>query len=426
MATARVYCGASEEAIRATISDNVDTLTVYGAGSNFTLSKEFIDIVLSLKATITTFNLEEIHNIGKEAFRYVKYIKSSAPTGLSINVNADDTLEVIEPYAFAQTNILRSIDLPKSIKRIENCAFFDCQRLRRVRFKHEDNVSALEYIGMSAFQDCTSLEQIGRYDGEAEGYFPEGLKVIDAYAFARCSALTIVFHAPASLTTIGAYAFAWSGIGGFWLQEGLNKRTNTLPAHAELDTPADITLCSKRQFRYFHVDVNREVNRIQLPDEFVTCVNDDQFMIFSVMQTAERHCGCAYAVYHDGKGTGRRTVFRHFLKHICEFMIQPVCHIHISAAMAAFMAGFSFAFHINNIGFSFRVACILKDYQLIGFSCDADGHFPVILLTEFHQNGAQFQCVFTGEGIKDKLLFLPFQHLKGFGCVILRHLMSPC
>ena len=280
MSTARVYCGSSEEAIREAISDDVDTLTIYGTGSNFTLSKEFIDIVLSLKATITTFNLEDIHTIGKEAFRYVKYVKSSDPTGLSITINADDTLKVIEPYAFAQTNILSTIDLPKSVKRIENCAFFDCQRLNRVRFEHEDNVSALEYIGMSAFQDCTSLEQIGRYDGEAEGYFPEGLKVIDAYAFARCSALTIVFRAPTTLETIGAYAFAWSGISGFSLQDGLNKRTGALPIYGELDAPADITLCSKRQFRYFHVDVTHEVNMIQLPDEFVTCVNDDQFMVF--------------------------------------------------------------------------------------------------------------------------------------------------
>lgn len=79
MATARVYCGASEEAIRAAIPNNVDTLTVYGAGSNFTLSKEFIDIVLSLKATITTFNLEEIHAIGKEAFRLKREPSGSFP-----------------------------------------------------------------------------------------------------------------------------------------------------------------------------------------------------------------------------------------------------------------------------------------------------------------------------------------------------------
>lgn len=274
MSTARIYCGASEETIQSSITSDVDTLTIYGAGSNYTLTKEFVDVVLSLDATITTYNLEEIHAIGKEAFRYVKNTDGS-----SITINADDTLEVIEPFAFGQSNVLRSITLPKSLKRIENCAFFD-SAITTVKIEHEDNAAALEYIGMSAFQDCTSLTQFGRAGEESQGYFTEGLKVIDAYAFARCSALAITFHAPASLETIGAYAFAWSGISGFALQEGLNKRSGTLPSNAELEAPAKITLCSKRQFRYFHVDVSTEINRIELPEEFVTCVNDDQFMVF--------------------------------------------------------------------------------------------------------------------------------------------------
>lgn len=276
MATARVYCGASEETIRESIASDVDTLTVYGTGSNFTLSKEFVDIILSLENTITTYNLEEIHAIGKEAFRYVRYT-----TDTNITINADNTLEAIEPYAFAQSNILESITLPKSLKRIENCAFFDCKRLTTVSFEHEDNASSLEYIGMSAFQDCGSLEQFGIVGEEDQGTFPEGLKVIDAYAFARCVALQINFNSPASLETIGAYAFAWSGITGFTLREGLSKRTGTLPTYDELETPAEITLCSKRQFRYFHVNVNHEINRIELPEEFVTCVNDGQFMLFN-------------------------------------------------------------------------------------------------------------------------------------------------
>ena len=62
MSTARIYCGASEETIRSSITSDVDTLTIYGAGSNYTLTKEFVDVVLSLDATITTYNLEEIHD----------------------------------------------------------------------------------------------------------------------------------------------------------------------------------------------------------------------------------------------------------------------------------------------------------------------------------------------------------------------------
>lgn len=275
----RIYCGASEEQIRSTVTSG-DNIIVYGAGSNFTLTKEFVDILLSLNITISKITLENMYSVGKEAFRYVKYKRGSTTW---IEFDLGDMLETIEEYAFAQTNVIRSIVIPKSCKRIKNCAFFAADKLRVVKFEvdEEDYSSNLEYIGMSAFQDAKTLDTV-RCDPspDSTGNFPEGLKVIDAYAFARTTSLNPIMRFPVSLETLGAYAFAWSKICGFLLENGLNKRSGSLPTYGDLAHPHHITLCSKRQFRYFHVNVTEEINRIELPEEFVTCVRDEQFMVF--------------------------------------------------------------------------------------------------------------------------------------------------
>lgn len=87
---------------------------------------------------------------------------------------------------------LASIELPESVRRLSEYAFYGCTNLKNINTLLE----GIEEIGASAFTES----------GVRSIAFPEGLKVIEERAFQSCEELRM-FTMPSTLTTIGSYAF---------------------------------------------------------------------------------------------------------------------------------------------------------------------------------------------------------------------------
>lgn len=96
--------------------------------------------------------------------------------------------------AFTSARGLASIVLPASLERVEAYAFAKCTALVSVTFSGEQLVS----LGEGAFAGCHALESV---------LLPQGLKEIGREAFSDCRTLRTV-HLPDTLRSIGARAFS--------------------------------------------------------------------------------------------------------------------------------------------------------------------------------------------------------------------------
>ncbi len=115
--------------------------------------------------------------------------------------------------SFLQNHTIETLEFPKTITSIGDYAFDYCIKLRSVTITGsdaDDFESALESIGHSAFQSCSSL---------TEAHFPSSLVSIGSYAFSGCSNLASIII-PDSVTEIGKYAFdgtRYFEMGSHWV-----------------------------------------------------------------------------------------------------------------------------------------------------------------------------------------------------------------
>ena len=86
-----------------------------------------------------------------------------------------DSVTIIGEKAFADCQNLKSVKLPKSIKKIEHATFFLCESLEEVVIPE-----GIETIDSQAFMDCGSLKQLN---------LPSSLRTIWYEAFAYCTGL---------------------------------------------------------------------------------------------------------------------------------------------------------------------------------------------------------------------------------------------
>ena len=138
-------------------------------------------------------------------------------------------VRIIEGHWFWKSEV-ESVEIPASVRRIDACAFYDCETLRRVSFRpgsrlesigeecfHTSGIAeialpdALRSIEYDAFAECRSLRHIR---------LPEGLAFIGRYGFWDCALESV--ELPSSLRTIGKGAFAWcTSLKSVRLCEGL-------------------------------------------------------------------------------------------------------------------------------------------------------------------------------------------------------------
>ena len=132
--------------------------------------------------------------------------------GVSTDVVVPNSVNRIYPSAFVRSGIT-SIVIPDSVKEIDQEAFCDCSKLKKIEMPNGiikinsclfKGCSSLETVVLpntvieicsEAFRDCVSLKSI---------VLPEHLNKIGFYAFYNCSSLTEI-TIPESVTTIECY-----------------------------------------------------------------------------------------------------------------------------------------------------------------------------------------------------------------------------
>lgn len=98
-----------------------------------------------------------------------------------------EIISLIGQYAFAATSI-KSICLPKSIKKIGNAAFSGCRNLRYIKI--QDGVS---HIGEYAFSHCTLLHSLK---------IPKSVLNLGEHCFAMSSIYYLHFHEESTIETL--------------------------------------------------------------------------------------------------------------------------------------------------------------------------------------------------------------------------------
>lgn len=123
-------------------------------------------------------------------------IEQGAFSGTGIKtINIPAGVTKITESCFEGCTSLTTVNIRGSISEVEDYAFKDCNKLTGV------NLTGTTEIGNEAFMGCTALSSVGI----------SNIEVIGARAFYNCSALSR-FAFPSSITEVGSYAFALSGL----------------------------------------------------------------------------------------------------------------------------------------------------------------------------------------------------------------------
>lgn len=136
---------------------------------------------------VTAVTIPATVSFNGEAFRVVRIGNGYCKSGGGLFSECDDY------NSFNNCKLLKTVELPNTIREIGKRAFEDCVWLRHINFPY-----SLHKIESSAFIRCESLTAIK---------LPASLKIIEDRAFNGCSSLNYV-SIPNTIETIGSYAFA--------------------------------------------------------------------------------------------------------------------------------------------------------------------------------------------------------------------------
>lgn len=127
-----------------------------------------------------------LKKIGNNAFKNASALRK-------VYFAADGSLTIIGTDAFANCDALEAITLPEGLTHLGNGAFFDCNYLSAINLP-----STLETISDSAFAQCVSLLDLT---------LTEGVKTVGNNAFGSCYSLSNI-DLPDTLEVIDSLAFA--------------------------------------------------------------------------------------------------------------------------------------------------------------------------------------------------------------------------
>ena len=94
------------------------------------------------------------HNITRSQISIDKYNGESKRINIPEKISGQEVVEIGEK-AFSNNLIIEHIQLPDSILRINDFAFFGCRNLRKVKFG-----LGIRKIGDNAFAECESLQDM--------------------------------------------------------------------------------------------------------------------------------------------------------------------------------------------------------------------------------------------------------------------------
>lgn len=114
-------------------------------------------------------------------------------------------------YIFQGCTSLTTITLPKTVTKLGTYMFDGCTSLSEVKF--EEGRTAALTLGTYDFRNCKALTTIT---------LPEKVTTIPDYAFNGCASLTEI-TLPSSLTSIGKYAFAYTGLTSINIPKGVTS-----------------------------------------------------------------------------------------------------------------------------------------------------------------------------------------------------------
>ena len=175
-----------------------------------------------------------------------------------------DTVSSIGAFQFSGLKNLVSVVISNNVIKIDRYAFAGCTNLKNIIFK---NASQLETIEFSAFERCSSLENIE---------LPDNLTSIGFNAFNRCSSLNSVVL-PERLTSIESYAFFYC----YNIEHVYYK--GTIETWCNLDIGIIETTPMQRGAHFYMLGSNNEyyeVTELVIPDT-VSSIDVYQFYGFS-------------------------------------------------------------------------------------------------------------------------------------------------
>ena len=191
--------------------------------------------VATINIPNTYYNVP-VKSIGKEAFKYCKFISIVIPDNItSIEESAFESCsnltEIIIPqgihtvsaHAFAYCSSLENVSLPNNLTNIGEFAFIGCKNLASIAIP-----KTVTNIGSSAFSDCKALKSLFITDIVAwcgisfGGYHSNPLEYASNLYINEEFVKEIVI--PEGVASIGAYAFSgFSNLAGIVIPKSINS-----------------------------------------------------------------------------------------------------------------------------------------------------------------------------------------------------------
>ena len=173
---------------------------------------------------------EGVTNIGNYAFSGCGNVKS-----LELNLNNDAEFGM---KVFSYCSNLKEVKIRGEITTIGEYMFESCSRLETV-----DLSSKVINIKKYAFTNCNALSSIN---------LQEGMTIIDNHVFNDCTLLTSI-NFPTTVTEIGPYAFASSGISSIVIPSTVTKIDEGAFSRSQLSSitlPSTVTAIPECAFMY--------------------------------------------------------------------------------------------------------------------------------------------------------------------------------
>ena len=300
----KIYCGLTEFNGTTVIRDD-PVITVYGDSNNSTITSYFI-----------TNLAKQLNSLSILEFREITRIEDNALSNLQVSkfeLILPDTLEYIGEYAFQNCTAVNYIVIPSSVTYIGKGAFYDCASLNHIYFREGSKINYIPefFCSGGGLNSVGIAYNNGTFTSDEVTEFPESIKTINNKAFYNCGSMGYILKVGNNIQSIGDYAFYETVFDTIEIGSGINTGNNQEGGKYEeggYDTDRDIILpytlylSSKRQFRYKHIDIEKDAPSCTIyltnkkeyeeknvgktytyrtdDDDFKFCLNSGHFLVF--------------------------------------------------------------------------------------------------------------------------------------------------